>query len=234
MQTFSSRGDNPPNVMSRFLCLDTCIILDVIRDPTRSDIRTQEQIASMDLLHLAECGEDLVVLVADQVHEEFLANVDTVQKDARNALSKFRDLASKLDQLSDLHGAPGRIDPSHLDDHEVRCRNVANRWLRTSTPIPQSEQIVSRAFKRVTQARTPAKKGKDSMKDCVILETYLEHIRKLRDDGITNPMVFVSSNTKDYAGTGGAVVRDDIRSEFDELGLEYAPNMGAAKHFLKL
>ena len=148
MQTCSSRGDNSPNIMSRFLCLDTCIILDIIRDPTRSDIRTQEQIASMDLLRLAECEEDLVVLVADQVHEEFLANVDTVQKDARNALSRFRDLASKLDQLSDLHGAPGRIDPSHLDDHEVRCRNVANRWLRTSTPIPQSvnPSIVPRSW----------------------------------------------------------------------------------------
>ena len=72
------------------------------------------------------------------------------------------------------------------------------------------------------------------MKDCVILETYLEHIRKLRHDGITSPVVFVSSNIKDYAGTGGAVVRDDIRFEFDDLGLEYAPNLSAAKHFLKL
>ena len=72
------------------------------------------------------------------------------------------------------------------------------------------------------------------MKDCVILETYLEYIRKLRDDGIKTPVVFVSSNTRDYAGTRGAVVRDDIKSEFDELGLEYAPNLAAARHFLKL
>ena len=214
--------------------MDTCVILDIIRDPTRSDIRPQEQIASLDLLHLAECGKDLIVLVAEQVHNEFHDNVDAVQGESRNALSKFRDQASKLDQLFNLHGAPGKIDLSHLDNHEIRCRNVADRWLSASTPVHQSEQIVLRAFKRANLARTPAKRGKDSIKDCVILETYLEYIRKLRHDGITSPVVFVSSNTKDYAGTGGAVVRDDIRSEFDDLGLEYAPNLSAAKHFLKL
>lgn len=234
MSTCSLRGSNPRNTTSRFLCLDTYIILDTIRDPTRSDIRLQEQAISLDLLHTAECNEDLVVLVAEQVRKEFHDNVDAVQEDARNALSKFRNLAFRLDQLSKLHGAPGRIDPGHLDDHEIRCRKVADRWLKASTPILQSEQIVSRAFQRMNLARTPAKKGKDSMKDCVILETYLEHIRKLRGDGITAPVVFASSNTKDYAGTGGAVVRDDIRSEFDDLGLEYAPNMAAAKHLLKL
>ena len=222
------------DMKSRFLCMDTCIILDIIRDPTRSDIRPQEQVASLDLLHLAERGEDFIVFVAEQVHKEFHDNVDTVQKEARNALSRFRDLASKLDQLSDLYDSPGRIDLSHLDDHEARCRKVANRWLKASTPVPQSEQIVSRAFERVKLARTPAKKGKESMGDCVILETYLEHIRKLRKDGIMAPVVFVSSNTRDYAGNRGAVVRDDIRSEFDDLGLKYAPNLSAAKHFLNI
>ena len=222
------------DMKSRFLCLDTCVILDIIRDPTRSDIRPQEQIASLDLLYLAERGEDIIVLVAEQVHKEFHDNVGTVQEETRNALSEFRGLVSKLDQLSKLHGAPGQIDLSHLDNHEIRCRNVADRWLNASTPVHQSEQIVSRAFKRVNLARTPAKRGKDSIKDCVILETYLEYIRKLRHDGLTSPVVFVSSNTKDYAGTGRAVVRDDIRSEFDEIGLEYAPNLFAAKHFLKL
>ena len=219
---------------SQFLFLDTCIVLDIIRNPTRNDIRTQDQAASLDLLCTAEGGEELIIFVAEQVHKEFHDNVDVVQRDAEKALSQFRNMASKLDQLSTLHGASGRTDLSHLDNHETRCRDVADRWLRVSKEISQSDQIVSRAFERVTLARTPAKKGKDSIKDCVILETYLEHIRKIRDESIMTPAVFVSSNTKDYAGTGGAIIRDDIRTEFDELGLEYAPNMAAAKHFLKL
>ena len=112
--------------------------------------------------------------------------------------------------------------------------DVAERWLKASTPVPKSDQIVVNAFQRVSQARSPAQKGKDSMKDCVILETYLEHIRSLRNDGLTAVAVFVSSNTKDYAETNGAVVRKDLENEFNSIGLEYAPNMAAAKHLLGL
>ena len=72
------------------------------------------------------------------------------------------------------------------------------------------------------------------MKDCVILETYLEHIRSLRDQGRTASAVFVSSNTRDYAADDRTTVRDDIKHEFQSLGLEYAPSMGAARGILKL
>ena len=72
------------------------------------------------------------------------------------------------------------------------------------------------------------------MKDCVILETYLDHVRELREGGLTAPIVFVSSNTKDYAEPSGGMVRNDIKDEFESLELEYAPNMAAAKHMLNL
>lgn len=229
-----SRRNNPENIVPRFLCLDTCTILDIIREPTRDDVRVQDHTASLDLLHIAERGEDIKVFVAEQVRKEFLANVETVQNDAKKSLSKFREQVSKIHQLANLHGASGRIDLSHLDNYDVRCRNVVDRWLKVSSIISPSDQSSLRANKRALLARTPAGKGKDSFKDCVVLETYIECIRELRGDGITTPAVFVSSNTKDYAGAGGAIFKDDIKSELDELGLEYAPNMSAAKHFLKL
>ena len=216
------------------LCLDTCTVLDIMRDPTRDDIRIDAQEASLKLLHAAESDTRLTVLVAKQVHKEFLDNVDDVQKATRRALSKFRDLVYKLDELAALHGTAGQVDLSHLNDYEIRCRKVAERWLNVATLVPDSPQIHSRAFNRVNQARTPARRGKDSIKDCVILETYLERIRELRENGLTTPVVFVSSNKKDYAETAGVSVRSDIRAEFTKLGLEYAPNMAAAKHFLEL
>ena len=72
------------------------------------------------------------------------------------------------------------------------------------------------------------------MKDCVILETYLEHIRSLRDKGCTATAVFVSSNIRDYAADDKMTVRDDIKHEFQSVGLEYAPSMGAARGLLSL
>ena len=216
------------------LCLDTCAILDILRNPTRRDVHIHEQDASLSLLQAAESSSNLEALIADQVIKEFRDNVQKVEEEAEDGLSNLRDQIDKLDKLTTLHGSPGQVNPNHWKDYVVRCRNVAERWLKASTPVPQSDQIVVNAFQRVSQARSPAQKGKDSMKDCVILETYLEYIRRLRNDGLTAVAVFVSSNTKDYAETNGAVVRKDLENEFKSLGLEYAPNMAAAKYLLGL
>ena len=61
---------------------------------------------------------------------------------------------------------------------------------------------------------------KQSMKDCVILATYLEHIRSLRARGRIATAVFVSSNTRDCAAADRTTIRDDIKGEFHSPGLE--------------
>lgn len=55
------------------------------------------------------------------------------------------------------------------------------------------------------------------MKDCVILETYLEHIRSLRSKGRTVTAIFVSSNTSDYAADNKTTIKNDIKDEFNPL-----------------
>ena len=234
MPTSSSKTGISAQKNVPILCLDTCAILDILRDPTRRDVRIHEQEASLSLLQIAESNSNLEALIADQVSTEFQDNVQKVEEEVEDGLSKLRDQIDKLDKLATLHGSPGQVDTNHWKDYAMRCRNVAERWLKASTPVSQSDQIVVNAFQRVSQARSPAQKGKDSMKDCVILETYLEYIRRLRNNGLTAVAVFVSSNTKDYAETNGAVVRKDLENEFKSLGLEYAPNMAAAKYLLSL
>lgn len=206
-----------------------------MRDPTRETIRIHEHEASLTLLRAAESDKKLIVLVADHVREEFGGNADNVQAEAKRAIVKFQNRLDELNALTGLYGSSRQIDASHWEDHELRCREVADRWLKVGDSISHSDQILSRASSRSIQARSPARKGKDSIKDCVILETYLDRVRKLREDGLTAPIVFVSSNTRDYAelSEGEAEVRNDIKDEFESLELEYAPNMAAAKHFLK-
>lgn len=53
------------------LCVDTCTILDLIRDPTRKTVKAHERQASLDLLTAVAGGQDLVVLLAEQVMVEF-------------------------------------------------------------------------------------------------------------------------------------------------------------------
>ena len=65
-----------------------------------------------------------------------------------------------------------------------------------------------------------------------MIETYLDVVRQLRNARLAAPIVFVSSNIKDYAEETGVRLRTDLAEEFAALNLEFAPNLAAAKHLL--
>lgn len=216
------------------LCFDTCTVLDLMRDPTREAVRAHERLAALTLLKAAEGAVNLISLMADQVAFEFKENAETVEKESLQALEKFKAQVSRIDAVVEVYGGSGRTNVDHLDDHVDRARAIADRWIAAATPARQGSDIASRALLRLNQARTPAKKGKDSMKDCVVVETYLDTVAKLRAGGLASRIVFVSSNTKDYAGETGATIKPDIVQEFAALNLDYAPNLAAARHQLGL
>ena len=213
-----SRSAHPIAVNTPIVCLDTCSILDILRDPTRKDVRIHEQEASLELLREAESRQQLNAIVTDLVLTEFRENVQRVQEESENRIAGLRDQVAKLDELATLHGSPGEADSRHWVDHAVRCRNAAERWLKASTVVSRSEQIELAALRRSTQARAPAGRGKDAIQDCIILETYLKFVRELREDGLTARVVFVSSNIKDYAESESTALRTDIESESDPSG----------------
>ena len=219
---------------ARILCLDTCAILDILRDPTRDDVKVDHQEASLALLLEAESGANLKAVVTDLVRSEFFQRVGDVQDEATRSIARLRDQIGKLDRLATLHGSPGKSSADHWNGHVARCRDVAERWLRASTVASQTEQIELAAFRRVMEARSPARRGKESAADCTIIETYLDFIRKLRDSDAMVPAVFVSSNTRDYTDHLRGGIRADITGDFAAINLEYAPNMGAARHKLGL
>ena len=234
MPTSLSRTETSAHKNVPILYLDTCAILDILRDPIQEDVRIHEQEASLALLQVAESGINLHALVADQVCTEFQDIVQDVEKKAKDGLLKFQNQIDEMDKLVTLHGSSGQVDLRHWKDYVVRCRDIADRWLNVATLLSQSNQIKLKAVQRVSQARTPSRKGKECLKDCIIVETYLEHISKLCKNGLTSTAVFVSSNTKDYTESRGTVLRKDLEKEFKPLRLKYAPNMAAAKYFLGL
>ena len=99
------------------LYLDTCAILDILRDPIRSDIYEDHQSASLALLANAESGAYLVAVVADLVHSEFSKHVDRVQDEAEKSISRLQDHIEKLDRLAALHGSPGDSSTDHWKGH---------------------------------------------------------------------------------------------------------------------
>ncbi len=167
------------------------------------------------------------MLVSRMVRSEFQNHADAVQRDAERGLEATTADVAKVDALAALHGSPGVADIRHWSGHILRCRRVADRWLTVGKDAPESDVIQQRALARVIQRRPPSRRGKDSTKDCLILETYLEHARNARCGGLRERAVFVSSNTADYAKSE-ASLPEELVSELNAVRLNYAPNMAAA------
>jgi hypothetical protein len=214
------------------LCVDTCTVLDVVRDVTRESVTPADINAGLALLEMAEAGSGLTVLMAEQVSLEIAGNVVNVEQEAQAALEKFLDQAQRIHDVAGAYGAQGPLQVRHLVGHVSRARPVLDRWLQVAQVVPHNDGVSSRAFRRVNEPRTPARRGKESMKDCVIVEAYIEAASQLRAAGMTAPMVFASSNTKEYFAPNTRHLQGDIAADLAAVGLEYAPNWGAAKHSL--
>lgn len=213
------------------LCLDTCSVLDVMRDPTRESVRAHDAQAAVDLLLAAETKTKLIALWAEQANFEFHDNLQSVEDDATKGVKKLQEQVKRVDAVAAVFGATGSASTHHLASHVTRARAVVDRWIHAVAAVPQGGHVASLALARVNRAITPARKGKDSAKDCVVIETYLEAVGALRAAGALMPIVFASSNVNDYCDAA-RVLKPDIAREFAALNLEFAPNLGAAKHLL--
>ena len=215
------------------LCLDTCSVLDILRDARATNVRENHHRAAVDLLGAADSGL-LELVAADLVRTEYADRVDDVQRQAGTALAKLLDAVRKVDAIVNLHGGEGSADLPHWLNHVDRCRRVADRWVRMAVPARQTDAVLARAARRVAEARAPSRRGNEAAKDCIIVETYLEHVGRRRAGGLAAPVVFVSSNVNDYAVRPGTTLAPALAADFAAVGMRYAPNMAAAKAFLAL
>lgn len=215
------------------LCLDTCSVLDILRDPRAKNVRGDHHEAAVDLLHAAE-GRHLDIVAADLVRVEYMDRVASVEQQASGAMSRLLDEIQKLDAIINLHGGEGLLDTRHWLGHVDRCRRVTDRWIQIALPAQQTDTVLARGARRVAESRAPSRKGNEAAKDCIIVETYLEYVRGRRTAGLSAPVVFVSSNVNDYAERPGTGLTPDLVADFGAVQMRYAPNMAAAKAFLSL
>lgn len=214
------------------LCIDTCSLLDVMRDPTRETARTGDRRAVLRLIEASVSGR-INSLVAEQVRIEFAEHDQFVQDEASKNLERLRNQVLRVNEIASVYGAIGAIDFSHLDDHVSRARANLQRWLATLQQVSPEMEANARAFARMNSGRAPARRGKESSKDCLVFETYLEAGRTLRAAGLTAPIVFLSSNTTEYL-TEARVLKSEIAEDFEPSSMQYAPNSGAAFHALAI
>lgn len=214
------------------LFLDTCVLLDLIRDITRPDVQTHNLSAAITLVTAAENGHTLTVVIANQVRTELENNRHSVEEEARSGLKKFRDQVNRINDVATQFGATTTIDTTHLTDHVARTSAMLQRWNRVAIPAPAGPDVERRAMRRVMQALAPSRKGKESAKDCLVVESYLEIADELRAAGFIERIVFISSNTREYLESSTKKLHTQLQVDFEERAIEYAPSYGAARYWL--
>jgi hypothetical protein len=216
------------------LCADTCSILDVMRDPTREEARSNNFRAALDLVFKMESHGELVGLLAPQVIRELNDNMTGVEQVTRNKIAKFKRQAEGILAISHVFGGTGTVELNDLPNFVVRARSAFDRWIAASTPTEQNLSVADRAIARMHIGRTPGKPGGGLVKDCIVIETYLEAVAELRNAGLKSRIVFLSSNTNDYTLRDGPGLNHDLKAEFDQLGIFYASNTSQAKNHLQV
>lgn len=99
------------------LCVDTCTVLDVIRDITRETVMPSDVAAGLALLAAAETGSDLVVLMAEQVDLELTTHIEGVEQEASNGLTRFQSQAQRIHDVAVAYGARGLLQVQHIAGH---------------------------------------------------------------------------------------------------------------------
>ncbi|SFA43354.1 hypothetical protein SAMN04487972_10316 [Paracoccus halophilus] len=213
---------------------DTCILLDLLRSPRRENVDGNAMLAGKAIRDGVVENEAIGCVVAEQVRNELNDNLPAVREDTNTALRKLRDEIVRIDKWSEALGQPSQTQISHFLTRVPIAEAVMADILGAALTHDTTPDLTYRAIARMTQKRTPAKPGKDSSKDCIVVESYLEVAGNLRNLGHTADIVFASSNTKEFVSSTTSVLNADIAAEFAAVGMRYSRALHETRHLLGL
>ena len=216
------------------LLLDTCSLLDILRDPTREKFGPNRARAAQEILHRIESKPpDLTVVLAEQVVNELKDHKEKIKGECDRVLRKLDDSLARVLGVAEAYGATcnGASLLSFTQTNlSTLADKVVDRYISSAIVVKEEHDFVTRASDRVKRGIRPARRGKQSFKDYLITETYLEFGRVAVGDGFSEKMVFLSSNTEDYTDGSKKKLHDDLTSDFCNAGLQFEVDILAVRY----
>ncbi len=211
------------------LFLDTCCLLDIVRCLTRGNMPVFE--SALNISNAIE-GDDLSfsIVLPSLVPEEWKDNIDTVVLEAERfieeqfrALKNIKEVLAKLN--SDVVLNFGAFDKIQI---EQKLRAISQRIMNSSYVCEKDNSVDALVLSRVIDTRPPARKGKDSTKDCIIYEEVLHVSSRLKESGFRKRIIFASSNTKEYCDENISL-HPIIKEELNERGIKFVSSLNWAE-----
>lgn len=207
---------------------DTCALLDIVQAPVRDAFRAEDAMAIRHVLSaLCRTPPQLATVVPELVSAEFSENVARAETEVTEGLAcldcRVEAAARRMGWLDGA--APDPMPVLGQRGHPAFGRALADQVIARTLLVHHSVEDRDRAGLRVLLNTAPSRRGSQSFKDCLIVETALTFVSKYRACGGAAPVVFLSSNTKDYMD--GRSVRAPLNNDFDGLGITFVSRWSA-------
>lgn len=214
------------------LLLDTCSLLDVMRDPIREKFGQKRATAAMDLLGKAEAGSAMLsIVISGQVSREMTDHKDEIETECGRALQNLEDIVGRVLGVAVAYGISASSGLGlHQMNFPATARAIVDRFISASIIVNAEPDFMIRASERVIRGIAPAHRGKQSFKDCLITETYLHVAREARNAGFTEKMLFLSTNTADYTEGNRSRLHNDLERDFAGVQLDFESDFLAARY----
>lgn len=209
------------------LFIDTCSLLDIVRGQRDAFTRDQAT-AAVTIIDLIEGGKLLLVL-PEQITNEMADNFRGVQKDGTKSIRALNDRVRQMHEIMMAFGGtgPAIVLPAPAD-YENLAGAILARYLAKSSIAGTTKSATHKAAQRVITATAPAASGKQSYKDCLVLESCLEVLSAARLLGFGADAYFLSSNIAEYGDAAKKTLHPQLATEFSVHGLDFV------KSFLEL
>ncbi len=207
------------------LIIDTCILGDIFRGILAG--RAEKSILVLDWLCSCRRERECCLVVPKQVVNEFYAPGQFVNAEVNalkapagrwNAALAAYMAYNRFPRIAGL-AASMQIDIDSVEKVYSGILNEIAEVFEDSIIVESSHDAQTWARNRQMSSMKPAKRGKDSFGDCEICGSAISLISKVRKNGFSQDVYFVSSNTSDYMQ--GSLLHPDLKGEFAAIQLNY-------------
>ena len=216
------------------LLLDTSSVLDIIRAGGRERCPPGLIPAALEMIGIAsKSPPGLWIVAAELVQSEWNDNCERVERDTRK---RINELDQDIEALSAVLTHLGSVRPEGVPNFsgyaiESMLKGVTVNLLCAATMLQGDDRCSMSANRRAILGCAPASKGRNALKDCMIIEHYISLCRQLGEAGFESKCVFVSSNVNDY-GKGGRPL-SPLDEDFRAVGIEYATDLAWANSIVR-
>lgn len=225
--------------------IDTCALLDLIRyvgrEQTAQGAAKGYQPATghgiqtaLKLLQASRRATTPIHLVIyELIPEEWQFHLEETKKAADAEVRRSNDLVARLNTVGMLNPAyqPSLFHQSDGLSVIDQLEGLGEQLQQASMLVLAEKECEYRAYRRSLRKEAPAAQGKPELKDCTIIEHYLEIATQL--SAACTPRFFVSTNKNDYGDNNGSTLRAPLTAEFALVGLRWIQNFSALHELVK-